>query len=53
MEVELGHFLALRQDLELEEKNVQSQDKKKQKIRLQREKSVIKQHRHKAQHDKM
>ncbi|KAK7135236.1 hypothetical protein R3I94_014023 [Phoxinus phoxinus] len=53
VEVDLGHFLALRQELELEEKNVQSQDKKKQKLRLQREKSVIKQRRHKAQHDKV
>ncbi|XP_067269065.1 cilia- and flagella-associated protein 74 [Pseudorasbora parva] len=53
VEVELGHFLALRQELELEEKNVQSQEKKKQKLRLQREKSVIKQRRHKAQHDKI
>ncbi|XDV48351.1 hypothetical protein PO909_017774 [Leuciscus waleckii] len=53
VEVELGRFLALREELELEEKNVQSQDKKKQKLRLQREKSVIKQRRHKAQHDKI
>ncbi|XP_056102909.1 cilia- and flagella-associated protein 74 [Rhinichthys klamathensis goyatoka] len=53
VEVDLGHFLALRQELELEEKNVQLQDKKKQKLRLQREKSVIKQRRHKAQHDKI
>ncbi|ROI74366.1 Cilia- and flagella-associated protein 74 [Anabarilius grahami] len=53
VEVELGHFLALRQELELEEKNVQSQDKKKQKLRFQREKSIIKQRRHKAQHDKI
>ncbi|XP_051760372.1 cilia- and flagella-associated protein 74 isoform X2 [Ctenopharyngodon idella] len=53
VEVELGHFLALRQELELEEKNVQSQDKKKQKLRFQREKSIIKQRRHKAQHDKV
>ncbi|XP_067250222.1 cilia- and flagella-associated protein 74 isoform X3 [Chanodichthys erythropterus] len=53
VEVELGHFLALRQELELEEKNIQSQDKKKQKLRFQREKSIIKQRRHKAQHDKI
>lgn len=52
-EVELGRFSSLRQELELEEKNVQSHDKKKQKLRLQREKKVINEHRHKAQHDKM
>ncbi|XP_016140702.1 cilia- and flagella-associated protein 74 [Sinocyclocheilus grahami] len=53
VEVELGRFSSLRQELELEEKNVQSQDKKKQKLRLQREKHVIKERRHKAQHDKI
>ncbi|XP_050973466.1 cilia- and flagella-associated protein 74 [Labeo rohita] len=52
-EVELGRFSSLRQELELEEKNVQSHDKKKQKLRLQREKKVINEHRHKAQHDKI
>ncbi|XP_073675909.1 cilia- and flagella-associated protein 74 [Garra rufa] len=53
VEVELGRFSSLRQELELEEKNVRSQDKKKQKLRLQREKNVIKERRHKAKHDKI
>ncbi|XP_039530895.1 cilia- and flagella-associated protein 74 isoform X1 [Pimephales promelas] len=53
VEVDLGHFLALRRELELEEKNVQSQDKKKHQLRLQREKSVIKQRKHKAQRDRI
>ncbi|XP_026126470.1 cilia- and flagella-associated protein 74 isoform X1 [Carassius auratus] len=53
VEVELGRFSSLRQELELEEKNIHSQDKMKQKLRLQREKDVIKERRHKAQHDKI
>ncbi|KAL1269187.1 hypothetical protein QQF64_031476 [Cirrhinus molitorella] len=53
VEVELGRFSSLRQQLELEEKNVRSQDKKKQKLRLQREKNVIKERRLKAQQDKI
>ncbi len=51
-EVELGRFSSLRQELELEEKNVQSQDKK-NKDQTPREKNVIKEHKHKAQRDKM
>ncbi len=53
MEVELGRFSSLRQELELEEKNFQSQDKKKQKLRLKRENHVINERKHKAQRDKM
>ncbi|XP_056320549.1 cilia- and flagella-associated protein 74 [Danio aesculapii] len=53
VEVELGRFLDLRQELELEEKNIQSQDQKTQKLRFQREKRVIRGRRHKAQRDKI
>ncbi|XP_051950044.1 cilia- and flagella-associated protein 74 [Xyrauchen texanus] len=53
VEVELGRFIELRQELRLEEKNIQSQDKKKQKLRIQREKIIIKERQHKAQHEKI
>ncbi|XP_002663289.3 cilia- and flagella-associated protein 74 isoform X1 [Danio rerio] len=53
VEVELGRFLDLRQELELEEKTIQSQDQKTQKLRFQREKRVIRGRRHKAHQDEI
>ncbi|XP_051508831.1 cilia- and flagella-associated protein 74 [Myxocyprinus asiaticus] len=53
VEVEMGHFLELRQELQLEEKNIQSQDNKKEKLRIQHEKIIIKGRQHKAQHEKI